>query len=95
MAKKIKVSKLYSWLPYFGLVSVLMLCYIATVHSAQNKIRKIDKKHKEIEEVRREYISIKKEVQHKGTLYEIGKTVEGVDMKDEVYIPKKIEDIDA
>ncbi len=93
MSKRIKMSKLYGWVPYFGLVCLLVLCYIATVHSAERKIRMIDKKHREIEDIRREYISIKRDVQHEGTLYEVAKDVKGMDMNDEIHMPKKIEKI--
>ena len=95
MAKGLKMNRIYDWVPYFALVCLLVLCYIATVHAAEKKIRKINEKHQEIEDVRREYISIKKKVQHKGTLYEIVKDVKDVDMGGEVHIPKKIEYIDA
>lgn len=91
--KRIKVAKLYDWVPYFGLVCVLVLCYIATVHSAEGKIREINEKHREIEDVRREYITIKRNVQHEGTLYEVAKEVKGVDMDNEIRIPVKIEKI--
>lgn len=93
MAKRFRISKLYDWVPYFGLVTVLILCYIATVHSTERKIRKINEKHQEIENIRREYISLKRDVQHEGTLYEVAKDVQGVDMDQEIHIPKKIEKI--
>lgn len=93
MRKHFKVSKLYDWVPYFGLVCLLILCYIATVHSTEKKIRKINEKHREIEDIRREYISVKREVQHEGTLYEVAKDVQGVDMNNEIHIPRKIEKI--
>ena len=93
MSKRIKFSKIYDWVPYFGLVCLLVLCYIATVHSTERKIRKINDKHREIEDIRREYISVKREVQHEGTLYEVAKDVKGVNMNDEIHIPKKIEKI--
>jgi len=93
MTKLIGISKLYDWVPYFGLVCLLVLCYIATVHSTETKIRKINQKHKEIEDIRREYISVKRDVQHEGTLYEVAKEVKGVDMENEIHIPKKIEKI--
>lgn len=88
-----KVAKLYDWAPYFGLVCLLTLCYIATVHSAERKIREINEKHREIEDVRREYITIKRDVQHEGTLYEVAKEVKGVNMNNEIRLPKKIEKI--
>ena len=93
MRKRFKVSKLYDWVPYFGLICILILCYIATVHSTEKKIRKINEKHREIEDIRREYISVKREVQHEGTLYEVAKDVQGVDMDSEIHIPRKIEKI--
>jgi len=93
MTKRIKISKLYDGVPYFGLVCLLVLCYIATVHSAERKIRKINDKHREIEDVRREYITVKRDVQYEGTLYEVAKDVKGVDMEDKIHIPKKIEKI--
>ncbi len=93
MSKYIKIAKLYDWVPYFGLVCLLVLCYIATVHSTERKIRKINDKHRQIEDIRREYISVKREVQHEGTLYEVAKDVKGVNMNNEIHIPKKIEKI--
>jgi hypothetical protein len=93
MTKGIKVAKLYEWVPYFGLVCLLVLCYIATVHSAERKIREINAAHKEIEDIRREYITIKRDVQYEGTLYEVAKDVKGVNMNEEIRIPRKIEKI--
>ena len=93
MRKRLRISRLYDWVPYFGLVCLLILCYIATVHSTERKIRKINQKHREIEDIRREYISVKREVQHKGTLYEVAKEVKGVNMDNEIHIPVKIEKI--
>ena len=93
MMKRIRIARLYDWVPYFGLVCLLVLCYIATVHSTERKIRKINEKHREIEDIRREYISVKREVQHKGTLYEVAKDVKGVDVDHDVHIPQKIEEI--
>jgi len=94
MAKN-KFGKLYDWVPYFGLVCLLTLFYIGTVQSAEKKIRNINNKHKEIEELRREFISIKKKSQYNGTLYQVAKDVEGVDMESEIHIPKKIEKKDV
>jgi len=54
---------------------------------------KLDDKHREIEDVRREYITVKRDVQYEGTLYEVAKDVKGVDMEDKIHIPKKIEKI--
>jgi len=93
MKTRINLSRFYDWVPYFGLVCLLVLAYIATVHSAERKIRKINEKHKEIEEIRREYIMIKRDVQHEGTLYEVAKDMKGVDMTKEIHIPRRIEDI--
>lgn len=92
---KLKVGKLYNWVPYLGLVCVLTLGYIYTVHSAEKKIRMIDIKHKQIEELRREYISIKQKSQYNGTLYQVAKEIEGVDMESEIHIPKKIKKSDV
>ncbi len=95
MAKQSKKFNFYDWLPYLGLVGLLVLCNIATVHSAEKKIRKINKKDKEIEALRREYISIKQKSQYNGTLYQVTKEMDGVDMDSEIHIPKKIEKTDA
>ncbi len=96
MAKtKIKAGKLYDWVPYFGLVCLLTLCYIGTVHSAERKIRNINNEHKKIEALKREFISIKKKSQYNGTLYQVAKEIDGVDMESEIHIPKKIEKSDA
>lgn len=95
MATKNKKFGLYDWLPYFGLVCMLTLFYIGTVHSAENKIRRIDKVHKETEDVRQEYFSILQKMMFEGTMHEVIKDVKGVDMTKEVRIPKKIKKIDA
>ena len=95
MAKQSKGTKLYDWVPYLGLVCLLVLCHIATVHSAEKKIRKINKKHKEIEALRREFISVKQKSQYNGTLYQVAKEVIGIDMESEIHIPKKIQKTDA
>ena len=93
MSKRMRITKLYDWVPYFGLVCLLVLCYIATVHSTERKIRNINDKHRQIEDIRREYISIKREVQYKGTLYEVAKEVNGMNMNNDIQIPEKIEKI--
>ena len=95
MAKKLRTVKVYDWLPFFGLVCLLTLCYIATVHSAEKKIRRINSMHKEVEDIRQEYYTIKQKIMFEGTMYEVAKSVEGLDMTKEVRIPKKIEKIDA
>ena len=65
------------------------------MHGAEKKIRRINDKHKEVEALRREYISIKQKSQYNGTLYQVARDIEGVDMKNEIHIPKKIEKSDA
>ncbi|MEL6122512.1 MAG: FtsL-like putative cell division protein [Bacteroidota bacterium] len=91
MAKQQRNINLYDWVPYLGLVCLLTLFYIATVHHAEKKIRRINQKHREIETLRREYISIKQKSQYNGTLYQVAKEIEGVDMESEIHVPKKIE----
>ncbi len=88
-------AKLYDWLPFFGLVCLLTLCYIGTVHSAEKKIRRIDRVHKEVEDIRQEYFSILQKIMFEGTMHEVVKEIEGVDMTKEVRIPKKIKKVDA
>ncbi len=90
MKKTKKIGALYTWLPYFGLVCVLTLIYIGNVHKAEKKIRQINDLHKEIEELRREYIAIKQQSMYDGTLYQVGKKVEGLELAESVKIPKKI-----
>lgn len=93
--KKGKERKLTRWFPYLGLLVALTLVYIGTVHSAEKKIRKINQKHKEIQALNREFISVKQQSQYNGTLYQVAKEIEGVDMESEIHIPKKIEKNDA
>ena len=90
MKKTNKIGTIYGWLPYFGFICILTLLYIGNVHRAEKKIRKINKTHHEIEELRREYISIKQRSMYNGTLYQVGEKVEGLDLKKEVKIPRKI-----
>lgn len=89
------IGKLYKWLPYFGLICLLVIVYIANVHRVEKKVRKINKTHKEIEELHREYISIKQRSMYNGTLYQVTKDLEGVDMNRDVRIPVKIDRVDA
>ena len=90
MKKTDKIGILYAWLPYFGLICMLTLLYIGNVHSAEKKIRKINDTHKEIEELRRQYISVKQRSMYNGTLYQVGSLVDGLDLHNEVRIPEKI-----
>lgn len=95
MAKHIKIGKLYDWVPYFGLICILILGYIYIVHGAEKKIRKINNCHKEVEEIRREFYSIKQKCMYDGTLYQVTKHISGMKMDGVVPIPKKIDKSDA
>ncbi len=83
--------QLKSWLPYVGLVSMLVIIYIGNVHSVQKKIRVINKEHKEIEALKREYFSVKKKCLYDGTLNQVTKEIDGMDLDKRVPVPKKIE----
>lgn len=91
MLKRKKTVNLYSWLPYGGLICALVLIYISNVHRVQKKIRVISTEYKEIEELKREYFSIKKRSLYDGTLNQVAKKIEGVDLDKRVSMPKKIE----
>lgn len=90
-----RIGKLYEWSPYIGLICLLVIMYIANIHRVEKKIRKINTTHKKIEELRREYISVKQKSMYNGTLYQVTRHMEGVSMDRDVRIPKKIEKIDA
>lgn len=91
MKKTKKIGTIYTWVPYFGLVCLMTLIYIGNVHRAEKKIRHINQTHKEIEELKRQYISIKQKSMYDGTLYQVGQKVEGLRLDGSVKIPKKIE----
>jgi hypothetical protein len=95
MAKKDKIGKLYDWLPFGGLICVFVLIYIANVHRVEKKIRAIDHLHNDIEELKREYFSIKQKSWYNGTLNQVAKKVEGMDMTKKISIPKTIEKADV
>lgn len=95
MSTHTKIGKLYDWVPYFGMVSLLLIVYIYTVHGAEKKIRKINECHKEMEELRREFYSIKQKCMYDGTLYQVTKKINGMQMEGTVPIPKKIDKSDA
>lgn len=75
---------------FIGLWVLFGLLYISNVHSAEKKIRKMNKIQKEIDDVRRAYIYIKDKTLFNGTQYEIAKNVEGLELEKDVKIPKKI-----
>lgn len=92
MTKQVKkIGTIYTWLPYFSLICFLTLIYIGNVHRAEKKIRRINETHKEMEELRRQYITIKQRSMYDGTLYQVGKKVRGLDLSESVKIPNKIE----
>ncbi len=93
MAKDSKVGRLYDWLPYGALLCLLVLVYIANVHRVQKKIRAINEEYKQIEELKREYFSIKQKSLYDGTLNQVAKKIEGFDLEREVPVPKKIEKV--
>ena len=95
MAKKDKSLKINSWLPLGGLVCVLILLYIFNVHRVEKKIRTIDHLHSDIEELRREHFSVMQKSWYDGTLNQVAKKVDGVDIKNRVAIPKKIDKPDV
>ena len=73
------------------LICVLVVIYIGNVHSVQKKIRVINHEHKEIEALKREYFSIKKKCLYDGTLNQVSKQIEGMDLDKRVPVPMKIE----
>ena len=89
------VGKLYEGLPYFAMLCGLALVYIANVHNAEKKIRKIDAAHKKIEEIKRDYIHVKARSVDNGRLFEVAKEMNGLDVTKEIRIPKKIEKLSA
>lgn len=91
MSKRRKSIDFYSWLPYGALICVLVVIYISNVHRVQKKIRVINAEHKEIEELKREYFSIKKRSMYNGTLNQVVKEIDGIDLDKRVSMPKKIE----
>ena len=88
-------SQVIKWMPFVALVGLLVVAYIGNVHSVQKKIRVIDKQHKEIEALKREYFSIKKRSLYEGTLNQVIRDIDGIDIKDEVPVPKKIDKSDG
>ena len=77
-------------MPYVALIALLVVLYIGNVHAVQKKIHKINKEHKAIEALKREYFSVKKRNLYRGTLNEVVKDIEGVEIKDKVPVPIKI-----
>ncbi len=90
-----KSNQFINWIPFVVLIGVLVVIYIGNVHSVQKKIRTINSQHKEIEALKREYYSIKKKSLYEGTLNQVIKDIDGIDIKDEVPVPKKIDNKDA
>lgn len=90
-----KPNQLIKWMPFVALVGLLIVVYIGNVHAVQKKIRVINKQHKEIEALKREYFSIKKRSLYEGTLNQVIRDIDGIDIKDEVPVPKKIDKRDA
>jgi len=77
-------------MPFVVLLALLVVFYIGNVHAVQKKIHVINKEHKEIEALKREYFSIKKRSLYEGTLNQVIKDIDGVEIKEEVPVPKKI-----
>ena len=75
---------------FIALWVLFALVYIANVHSAEKKLRKTDRIQKEIDELRRNYIRTKDKSLFTGTMYEIVKSVEGMELEKNLKIPKKI-----
>ena len=90
-----KIGKLYEGLPFFAMVCALVILYIANVYGAEKKIRRIDRLDKQIETLKREYISVTAKSVDNGRLFEVAKSINGVDVTKEVRIPKRIDKTDA
>lgn len=75
---------------FIALWAVFALVYIANVHHAEKKLRAVDKIQREIDDVRRAYIHEKDKSLYSGTMYEIVKGVDGLEVDEDMKIPKKI-----
>jgi hypothetical protein len=75
---------------FIGLWVLFALFYISNVHRAEKKLRKLDKVQKEIDEVRRAYIYVKDQTMFEGTMYELARNIEGIELDKNRNIPKKI-----
>ena len=86
--------RLYPWviknLNFIALWVVFGLVYIANVHSAEKKLREMDKTQKEIEELRRAYINVKDKSLYEGTMYQIVQSVEDMVIDKDAKIPIRI-----
>lgn len=90
MSKKDTVEQMYKWAPYGALLVLLTLLYISNVHRVEKKIRHINRLHSNTETLKREYYSIKQKSWYDGTLNQVVKKVDGVDISKDVVIPHKI-----
>ncbi|MDA9774063.1 FtsL-like putative cell division protein [Saprospiraceae bacterium] len=71
-------------LPFVVFSAVLILVYITIAQSGERKLMAINKLEKEVEEVRWEYMSLKKELMSKSAPSQLAKDLEG-----QVVFPEK------
>lgn len=72
------------------LIAVLLVIYIANVHSVEKNLREAQLLKKEIKELRWEYMSYKNEIMYKGTASQIAERVRGMELKEAGDKVKKI-----
>lgn len=72
------------------LIAVLLVIYIANVHSVEKNLREAQLLKKEIKELRWEYMSYKNEIMYQGTASQIAERVKIMELKEAGDKVKKI-----
>lgn len=77
-------------LPLVLFIAMLGVLHVANNHTAENKIRQINKLEQDIKELRWTYMTAKSELMYKSKQSEVAKMVEGMDLKELTSPPYKI-----
>lgn len=77
-------------LPLVLFIAILGVFHVANNHTAENKIRQINKLEQDIKELRWTYMTAKSELMYKSKQSEVAKMVEGMGLKELTSPPYKI-----
>jgi hypothetical protein len=77
-------------LPYLLFLAVLAILYIGNSYYAEKNIRKIEKKQKELRELRYEYVNIKSQLLQKSRASKVATSLSKKGIKESTVPPKKI-----
>ena len=85
---------LYQNLPFLFFLGLLGLVYIANVHTAEKKIRQIQKLNSELKELRTQYIFLESENMYAGTQSQMEERLQEMRLTDKHAAPKRLASVE-